>query len=174
MRFHRFRGFGEHQYKLAAAVISCAVAAILTGLGSRQEAQIVLPGWAFGCWELELGETWVPDFSERENDIESRTPPQRFNLSEFPECLGEGWFRILPVRGTPPTTHPFAYWEPIGQDSVKLVWAGFFGGVYLRLEVRGDGLYGRAYTYDDLVDSPTHHTSAVARRIRCGFRTRSG
>ena len=107
----------------------------------------------------------MPEFSELEDDVDSRTPPEVFELSLLSD--GENRNRIISKFGTPPRVFTTEYWDFSEPDSVKLVWRNWFHGVYLRLRAQGDSLVGSAFTLTDVVDDPRHETSALAVRVDC-------
>ncbi|MDP9352789.1 MAG: hypothetical protein M3P51_14800 [Chloroflexota bacterium] len=76
---------------------------------------------------------------------------------------------LLPGPGyDAPPEFAFSAWEPVGRDSVSLIWGQGMGGISMQLAVRGDTLQGRAYAVTDVRGpEPDPEAPAAALRVSC-------
>ena len=118
------------------------------------------------CFAVELSE-WQPPLQPGNEPFQ--TPPARFVLHD---SIGTSVFErgkrlVRPV--IPRGRTPSAFWEPIGSDSIRVVWTNGFAGVTMRLENTSEGLRGTASAFTDVrIEGQQNPTAtASARPIKC-------
>jgi hypothetical protein len=123
---------------------------------------------AAGCYQLTVG-AWSE--ARQPNSIPAaRRPPEHFAL-DTARLAGPIPDRCA-VRPAAlgPRAPKVAAWAAVGADSAMVLWSDGFGGVELRVQVRGDSLAGIARTFHDghSTGEPPDPTAPVtARRVPC-------
>lgn len=116
------------------------------------------------CYALELGE-WRPPLMEGNEPYQ--TPPMEFVLhgSVGTSLFERGRRLVRPVIQKGRT--PSAFWEPLGSDSIQIVWTNGFAGVIMRLGPAPDGLRGTAIAFTDVLGRERPTAAVMASRIDC-------
>ncbi len=147
-------------------VVTAAVFAVLTSLPplpvSAQEDRFT------GCYDLHLGE-WRPPAPGADSTYFA--VPARVRLSTDP---GRGIFgqphefAVDVVPGAMPGMHRYAWWRPIEEDRIAIVWSTGFTGVAAELAMMaGDTLRGEGVTFTDVSPSTKHRATLIAAPVRC-------
>ncbi len=102
----------------------------------------VIPDSIAGCYQMTI-----------DGQLEYELPPQQFTLmSEMGADVFEADnYLIRPVTASPGGRYRWAYWRPLGQDSVLMIWTTGFTVTSVHVEARGDTLHGRIIQRDDVV-----------------------
>lgn len=99
------------------------------------------------CYDLLLG-PWHPPLRLGADSLEI-APPSRIRLDTTRgQDFGDGFLITTPSVAMP-SKHRFAFWKPVGQDSLAMSWSTGFSGFSLRARITPDGLRGRAETFWD-------------------------
>ncbi len=133
-------------------MVRATVAAVATVLGLMQCSCApqdgddvrtqVIPDSIAGCYQMTI-----------DGQLEYELPPQQFTLmSEMgADAFEAGDYLIRPVTASPGGRYRWAYWRPLGQDSVLMIWTTGFTVTSVHVEARGDTLHGRIIQRDDVV-----------------------
>jgi hypothetical protein len=127
---------------------------------------LIQPEQVAGCYTLTLS-TWRPNMNLGGDEIFATPPPviQMFTARGKQGFESDG-FIVRPMRGTPASIHRSSYWEPLGPDSIEIIWTTGFSGLTMNLIKQSDGFRGTAKTFWDF--GRAEQTSDVAaRKIRC-------
>jgi len=118
-----------------------------------------------GCWAIQLGE-WQPK-TVYGNDSIYVTPPAKIELQDkyYYDYPGNRW-NVLPANDAQPSVHNIVFFQPIGTDSIAIVWSTGYSGLSMRLAISQDTLRGTAATFWDF-DRPQQTATVLLVRIEC-------
>jgi len=118
-----------------------------------------------GCWSVQLGE-WKPEMPYGADTI-FVTPPAKIELQDkyYYGQVGTRW-SVLPSNEAKPSIHSVAFFQPIGTDSIAIIWSTGFSGLSLHLAIGQDTLKGIAITFWDF-DRPQQTADAILVRMKC-------
>lgn len=133
--------------------------------GSGQAQKAPDPGRWTGCWDVEWGE-WNPPLPE--GDTLRYRPPPRVELMDALSARPlEGAFHTQPAPGSLPTLHSSSFWEPLAEDSLRVVWSNGVTGTVGRFAGRGDTLEGELRTFADRQGHQRYRAAASLVRVSC-------
>jgi hypothetical protein len=144
---------------LVLRIALLAAATLLAACSSSTEPGATPP--IEGCYDIVLGQWDRPA-----DDV----PPLPLRVALRPDTgshVLESGRRL--VRALPDSSSSFfrwSWWEPVGVDSVALVFSTGFTGVHMRLRRTGGGATGEARTFVDYLADPSV-ASAELRRVGC-------
>jgi len=123
-------------------------------LSSCLRAQDSLVQAVAGCWAVSMA-PWRPKMAIDADSIYS-TPPARIELqtSRGTRMFEDRGWLVRPAPGVAPSIHGFAYFQPLGGDSIRIAWSTGFSGLTMRLVARQDTLRGTAQTFWDFGRRP--------------------
>jgi hypothetical protein len=101
----------------------------------------------------------------------AQTPPSTFRLDTLTVAARGGTGFVVIPTNLVASTRTLTAWQPLPNDSVRVVWSTGFVGVALRLGARGDTLTGHVTTFHDDIstdDPPNPSAEIIAIRVRCG------
>ncbi|QJR37151.1 hypothetical protein [Gemmatimonas groenlandica] len=99
----------------------------------------------------------------------AQTPPSTFRLDTLTVAARGGTGSVVIPTNLVASTRTLTAWQPLPNDSVRVVWSTGFVGVVLRLGARGDTLAGHATTFHDDIstdDPPNPSAEIIAIRVR--------
>lgn len=175
---HSRHGMAASSRRFAVALVLVAFGTTLIGgwrwaereLVERPEAPAAAMNYA-GCYEIRLGR-WLP--SDMRGHGVGGIVPERLHLdttrgTSGPDSLRYYRSREIGQRLIRPGWWGAAYWVPLQDGHVQLVWSTGLHGVMMDLRPRGNTLRGRAVGFTDvggLLPDPRARVSAV--RVPCG------
>ena len=157
---------------------------VVTGADTERAGSESLPQRVAGCYVLRVGE-WrpAPAAGTFTAAVPSRVALDAVGADVPVAAPGE---LALVVRERVPAasrdgaredsrdaavaTARYAYWTPIGADSVRVVWSDGTAGVELRARLARRELRGTAATFSDDERRPIRRAPVVARRQSCDVR----
>ena len=157
---------------------------VVTGADTERAGSESLPQRVAGCYVLRVGE-WrpAPAAGTFTAAVPSRVALDAVRADVPVAAPGE---LALVVRERVPAasrdgaredsrdaavaTARYAYWTPIGADSVRVVWSDGTAGVELRARLARRELRGTAATFSDDERRPIRRAPVVARRQSCDVR----
>ncbi len=120
---------------------ACWTFAVLLVMPAHASTQVI-PDSIAGCYQMTI-----------DGQLEYELPPQQFTLMS--EMGANGFeaddYLIRPVTASPGGRYRWAYWHPMGQDSVLMIWTTGFTVTSVHVEARGDTLHGRIVQRDDVI-----------------------
>lgn len=121
-----------------------------------------------GCYELELG-TW--DVPETSSAVHLEPPPEFVLLDSLGDRGFERGQRLArPTLAAPGAQNSYAFWAPLGRDSVRVVWTNGYVGVRLHVAPTARGLEGVARAFSDAAPDSGEwpKAAAAAEPTDCG------
>jgi hypothetical protein len=142
---------------------------LLLGIGLGRPAAAVAQALGRGdlagtCYDLSLG-PWRPTQLLSEDSIYI-APPSRVR---FDSSRTERWpdrLVLVTAPGGYPSVHRYAFWRPVGSDSVELLWSTGYSGLRMTLGGRPSELRGEARAFWDFPRDPLT-ADVAARRVQC-------
>lgn len=115
-----------------------------------------------GCWTVTLG-AYAPAMDLGADSGYSR-PPKRIDLDSVrgSRLASYGW-TIRPSLGIPTSIDESSYFNPIGADSVLLIWTTGFSGLKIRAAIGNDTLRGVATPFWDFPRAAQHAQVVLVR-----------
>ena len=148
----------------ARLALGSAVALAVCSCVDREAAG---KGSLAGCYDLELGPWKAPD-ALRSDSIDFEPPPRiLLDSNLIREGPDSGRYPLRTAPRSVPSVHAMTAWQPMGHDTVSLVWSTGFVGLTAVLVRDGEVLRGQAETFTDVVPDTSATRTVVARPADC-------
>lgn len=115
---------------------------------------------AAGCYDLTLG-AWNGQADE------VLVLPQTIELRDElgTDGMENGRRLVRPFPDTDNRSYPWAFWEPLASDSIRVIWSTGFTGIGMRVARRPSGYTGLAESFLDYPGNTAQAPVTLERRV---------